>query len=85
MSVLLISRKTLRGNGWANGGFFVLSPKVVDYIDNDQMIWEKEPLEQLTKPNQVSSAFQHEDFWYAMDTLRDKNYLEELWENNQAP
>ncbi|HSW70210.1 MAG TPA: glucose-1-phosphate cytidylyltransferase [Gammaproteobacteria bacterium] len=76
--------KPYGGNGWANGGFFVLSPKVINYIENDATIWERDPLERLTQDHQVS-AFQHEDFWYAMDTLRDKNYLEQLWESKQAP
>lgn len=72
------------GGSWANGGYFVLSPKVLDYIEDDSTVWEQAPLERLTKDNQVS-AYQHQDFWYAMDTLRDKNYLEELWGNNSAP
>ena len=76
--------KPYGGSGWANGGFFVLSPKVIDYIENDTSIWERDPLERLSKEGQLS-AFIHEDFWYAMDTLRDKNYLEELWATNQAP
>lgn len=70
--------------GWINGGFFVLSPKVIDYIDNDETIWEKSPLETLAAEGQLS-AFHHDGFWHPMDTLRDKNYLEELWESGQAP
>lgn len=65
--------------GWINGGFFVLSPKVMDYIEGDQTYWEKEPLENLAKEGELM-AFKHEGFWYAMDTLRDKSKLEELWE-----
>jgi glucose-1-phosphate cytidylyltransferase len=76
--------KPVGGSGWSNGGFFVLSPKVVDYIENDATIWEREPLERLSRENQLS-AYIHQDFWYAMDTLRDKNHLEELWAKNQAP
>lgn len=76
--------KPYGGSGWANGGFFVLSPKAIDYIENDETIWEREPLERLAEDCQIS-AYQHKDFWYAMDTLRDKNYLEELWSTNQAP
>ncbi|MFA5960807.1 MAG: glucose-1-phosphate cytidylyltransferase [Tatlockia sp.] len=70
--------------GWINGGFFVLSPKVIDYIDGDDTIWEKNPLEHLATEGQLS-AYQHRGFWHPMDTLRDKNYLEELWETGQAP
>jgi glucose-1-phosphate cytidylyltransferase len=67
-----------------NGGFFVLSPKVIDLIDGDKCVWEQQPLEQLAKDNELM-AFNHDGFWQPMDTLRDKMYLEELWQNNQAP
>ena len=67
-----------------NGGFFVLSPKVISLIANDQTIWEREPLEVLAESNQLK-AFQHSGFWQPMDTLRDKNYLEELWQSGKAP
>ena len=70
--------------GMINGGFFVLSPKVINLIKNDQTVWEREPLEILAKSNQLK-AFQHEGFWQPMDTLRDKNHLEELWISNKAP
>ncbi|KTD24161.1 MULTISPECIES: glucose-1-phosphate cytidylyltransferase [Legionella] len=70
--------------GWINGGFFVLSPKVFDYIQDDDTIWEKDPLERLAAEGQLS-AFQHDGFWHPMDTLRDKNYLEELWASGKAP
>lgn len=70
--------------GWINGGFFVLSPKVLDYIQDDQTIWEKEPLEQLSEQG-LLSAFKHEGFWHPMDTLRDKNHLEELWSSGKSP
>jgi glucose-1-phosphate cytidylyltransferase len=76
--------KPYGGSGWANGGFFVLSPKVIDYIQDDSTIWEREPLEHLSREGQLS-AYMHHDFWYAMDTLRDKNHLEELYANNKAP
>lgn len=73
------------GDGaWINAGFFVLSPKVIDYIDNDQTIWERGPLEQLAREEQLS-VWRHEGFWQPMDTLRDKNYLEELWASGKAP
>lgn len=70
--------------GWINGGFFVLSPKVIDYIDGDKTIWEREPMETLAQEGQIS-AFQHQGFWHPMDTLRDKLKLEELWSSNKAP
>ena len=64
--------------GWINGGFFVLSPEVVDYIDGDATVWEREPLERLAAEGQLA-AYQHDGFWQPMDTLRDKSQLEELW------
>jgi glucose-1-phosphate cytidylyltransferase len=70
--------------GMINGGFFVLSPKVLSLIKDDQTIWEREPLETLAESNQLK-AFQHEGFWQPMDTLRDKTYLEELWQSGKAP
>ncbi|HPZ07509.1 MAG TPA: glucose-1-phosphate cytidylyltransferase [Candidatus Eremiobacteraeota bacterium] len=71
-------------SGWINGGFFVLSPRVIDYIEGDHILWEKEPLEKLAREGQISAYF-HRDFWYPMDTLRDKNYLENLWQSGKAP
>tara|TARA_A100001015_G_scaffold297749_1_gene379611 strand:+ start:2536 stop:3309 length:774 start_codon:yes stop_codon:yes gene_type:complete len=74
-----------KGDGsMINGGFFVLNIEALDYISADKTIWEKEPLENLAKDNQLS-AFKHDDFWQPMDTLRDKNLLEELWRSNKAP
>lgn len=70
--------------GFINGGFFVLSPKVGSYIAGDSTIWEREPLERLSKEGQLY-AFRHEGFWQPMDTLRDKIYLEELWTTGKAP
>jgi glucose-1-phosphate cytidylyltransferase len=70
--------------GFINGGFFVLSPKVIDYIAGDSTIWEREPLERLSNERQLY-AFKHEGFWQPMDTLRDKTYLEELWQSGAAP
>ena len=67
-----------------NGGFFVLSPKVLDYIEGDNTVWEKEPLEQLVKERQLS-AYKHRGFWHSMDTLRDRRYLNQLWDSNKAP
>ena len=71
-------------NSYINGGFFVLSEKVLDLIKDDNTVWEKEPLEHLTQNNQLS-AFLHNGFWQPMDTLREKNYLEELWLSGKAP
>jgi len=67
-----------------NGGFFVLSPKAVDLIENDLTVWEEEPLETLVANHQLS-AFKHKGFWQPMDTLRDKNFLELLWNSGKAP
>lgn len=70
--------------GWINGGFFVLNPKVIDYIDGDLTVWEREPMERLAREGQMNAWF-HRGFWQPMDTLRDKNYLEDLWKNSKAP
>jgi glucose-1-phosphate cytidylyltransferase len=78
-------REKPQGDGaWINGGFFVLSPQVLDYIDADGIIWEREPLERLATEGQLC-AYRHTGFWHPMDTLRDKNYLEELWASGRAP
>ena len=74
-----------RGDGGViNGGFFVLSPKVIDFIEGDQTSWENEPLTQLARQGQMM-AFEHQGFWQAMDTLREKTHLEELWVSGKAP
>jgi glucose-1-phosphate cytidylyltransferase len=70
--------------GWINGGFFVLNPKVLSLIEGDEILWEKQPLENLAKQGQLQSFF-HSGFWQPMDTLRDKNHLEELWASGKAP
>lgn len=70
--------------GWINGGFFVLSPKVIDYIEGDRTFWEREPMEKLARDKNLS-AYMHTGFWHPMDTLRDKNYLEKLWASGKAP
>lgn len=78
-------REKPKGDGaLINGGFFILSPEVIDYIDDDKTIWEREPLEKLAKEGGLA-AFQHTGFWHPMDTLTDKNYLEGLWQSNNAP
>jgi glucose-1-phosphate cytidylyltransferase len=87
MSKTRISRFTEKppGDGSrVNGGFFVLSPRVLDYIDADETIWERDPLERLAREGQLS-AFIHDGFWQPMDHLRDKLLLEELWSTGRAP
>jgi glucose-1-phosphate cytidylyltransferase len=76
--------KPMGDNARINGGFFVLSPKVIDYIKNDHTIWEREPLEKLSSEGQLA-AYKHDGFWHPMDTLRDKIYLEDLWNAKKAP
>ncbi|MGI0056397.1 MAG: glucose-1-phosphate cytidylyltransferase [Nitrosarchaeum sp.] len=72
------------GDGnWINGGFFVLEPQVLDYIKNDSTIWERDPLEKLASERQLN-VYKHKKFWHPLDTLRDKNYLEELWSSGKA-
>lgn len=70
--------------GWINGGFFVLQPEVIDLIENDATSWELEPMAKLSAQKQLM-AFEHKGFWQPMDTLREKNMLEELWQSDQAP
>jgi len=69
---------------WINGGFFILSPKVLDYISGDKTSWESEPLIRLASDGELM-AFEHHGFWQAMDTLREKNHLEDLWQSGKAP
>jgi glucose-1-phosphate cytidylyltransferase len=76
--------KPQEDGGWINGGFFVLSPKVLDYIEGDDTVWEKQPMEQLAEEGQLNAYF-HDGFWQMMDTVRDKNHLEELWQPGDAP
>jgi len=86
---LNIERETVRsfqekpaGDGsWINGGYFVLEPEALDYIEGDQTSWELQPLQRLATEGQLM-AYEHRGFWQAMDTLRDKNHLEELWDSN---
>ena len=70
-------------SSWVNGGFFVLNKKIFKYLKNDQTIWEREPMETLAKDNQLS-AFKHEGFWQPMDTIREKELLDEMWYSNKA-
>lgn len=71
-------------NSWINAGFFVLEPKVIDYIEGDSILFEKEPVQRLSQEGRLM-AYKHTGFWHPMDTLRDKNYLEELWRSGKAP
>jgi len=71
-------------NAWINGGFFVLEPSVIDLIDGDQCVWEQAPLKALATKGQLSS-FKHRGFWQPMDTLRDRQRLEDLWQQGRAP
>lgn len=82
--VTAFQEKPQGDGGWINGGFFVLSPKVIDYIEGDDTIWERAPMEQLAREGEMS-AFLHYGFWQPMDTLRDKIRLEELWVSGKAP
>jgi len=76
--------KPQAGEGWINGGFFVLDRKVMRYIDGDETLWERQPLERLSADGQLM-AFRHDGFWQPMDTLREKRQLEELWSTGRAP
>ena len=78
-------QEKLTGDGaWVNGGFFVLQPEVFDYIDGDETVFEREPLESLAAEGELM-AFKHSGFWHPMDTLRDRQYLEELWNKGKPP
>jgi glucose-1-phosphate cytidylyltransferase len=79
----LVSDQT-NENAWINGGFFVLEPEAIDYITDDQTIWEREPLEILAKTGKLA-AYRHSGFWQPMDTLRDKQILEDMWHGKNPP
>ena len=82
--VLDFHEKPAGDGAWINGGFFVLEPSVLDFIDDDSTVWEQEPLKKIAQTGQ-RAAYQHRGFWQAMDTLREKNLLEDLWSSGQAP
>ncbi|QWD93555.1 glucose-1-phosphate cytidylyltransferase [Polynucleobacter asymbioticus] len=82
--VTTFKEKPKGDGGLINGGFFVLSPSVLNLLKDDSTVWEQEPLEDLAKSGQMA-AYRHEGFWQPMDTLRDKNYLESLWSSGKAP
>lgn len=82
---ILTFREKPTGDGaWVNGGYFVLEPEVLDYIEGDETVWEREPLEKLSKEGNLA-AHKHDGFWQPMDTLRDKNYIESLWKSPTPP
>ncbi|HAW85446.1 MAG: glucose-1-phosphate cytidylyltransferase [Spirochaetes bacterium GWD1_61_31] len=83
-SILSFKEKPKGDGSWINGGFFVMNPGIFDYIDDDSVVFERKPLEQLAKDNQLS-AFKHSGFWKPMDTLREKVELEDLWVSGKAP
>ena len=82
--VVKFSEKLRGDQGWVNGGFFVLNKKILNYIEDDNTIWEQHSLPKLASENQIQ-AYKHYGFWYPMDTIRDKEYLEELWNRKDCP
>jgi glucose-1-phosphate cytidylyltransferase len=82
--VKTFQEKPLGDGAWINGGFFVLEPSVINLIDGDDTVWEVDPLQRLSKERQLA-AYQHHGFWQSMDTLREKNILEDLWRSGKAP
>ena len=82
--VLTFQEKPRGDMGWINGGFFVLSPKVTDYIEGDSTFWEREPMERLAREEQLA-AYLHHGFWHPMDTLKDRIDLETMWSSGQVP
>jgi glucose-1-phosphate cytidylyltransferase len=82
--VAAFKEKPVGDGAWINGGFFVLEPAVIDYVDDDLTVWENEPLQRLAREGQLS-AYRHAGFWHPMDTLRDREVLETLWRSGSAP
>jgi glucose-1-phosphate cytidylyltransferase len=82
--IVQFTEKPQTGEGWINGAFFVIEPKVFDYIAGDETQWEHEPLTRLAAEGQLM-AYRHSSFWQCMDTLRDKKLLEDLWQHGGAP
>ncbi|MFZ0060156.1 MAG: glucose-1-phosphate cytidylyltransferase [Acidimicrobiales bacterium] len=82
--VTRFKEKPIGGDAWINGGFFVLTPAVLDYIDGDTSTWENEPLEHLSQEGELA-AYHHDGFWHAMDTVRDRSSLEGYWSSGRAP
>ena len=82
--VVEFREKPEAGEGWINGGYFVLNRKAIDYIEDDQTIWERTAVERLAHDGQLV-GYRHHGFWSCMDTLREKNYLQDLWESGNVP
>ena len=82
--IISFEEKPSGDGSWINGGYFVLEPGIFDYVENDQTVWERQPLETLAKDSQLS-VYRHNGYWNAVDTLRDKNRMQDLWDNKQAP
>ena len=82
--IITFKEKPAGDGNWINGGFFVLEPSVFDYLEGDSTVWERQPLEKLVDEGQLS-AYKHTSFWQPLDTLRDKKYLDELWNSSKAP
>jgi glucose-1-phosphate cytidylyltransferase len=82
--VMEFYEKPQAAEGWINGGYFILNPKVIDHIEGDETIWERDPVERLAREGQMM-GYRHYGFWSCMDTLKEKNYLEELWNSGKAP
>lgn len=82
--VVRFEEKPQLGEGWINGGFFVLEPEIKEYIRNDETIFEKEPLERLAEEGELV-AYRHDNFWQCMDTIRDVHVLNSMWEQNKSP
>jgi glucose-1-phosphate cytidylyltransferase len=83
-TITSFKEKAIEDGGWVNGGFMVLQPEVFDYIEGDDTIFERQPLEMIAESNNLA-AYKHKGFWKCMDTLRDKNILDELWQEGKAP
>ncbi|HNE04218.1 MAG TPA: sugar phosphate nucleotidyltransferase, partial [Anaerolineales bacterium] len=82
--VVEFAEKPQTGEGWINGGFFVLQPDIIKYIEDDQVIWERKPMERLASDGELM-AYNHNEFWQCMDTLRDVQLLNNLWDGGNAP
>ena len=82
--IMAFSEKMVKDGAWVNGGFFVLEPEVINYISDDMTVWEQEPLQKIAKDGKLC-AYKYIGFWQPMDTLRDKMYLESLWESGSPP
>jgi len=82
--IVSFEEKRQGSHGWINGGYFVLNPQVIDYIEGDHTVWEKDVMERLAREGRLA-AFLHTGFWHCMDNLRDKNYLDEVWNSGHVP